>query len=390
MTTDAIKRLFEERQNAVTELRSLVEAADGREFTAEEAQSEERMHKAIADLDERIKNGLAILEREAEMGEARSKFEGLLRTPKEEKSTPSEETVLRSIMSGDIKGHEFRDLTKGSAAAGGNTVPTTMLNRLFENLRFLSPILSTNVTQIRTDGGDTITFPSVTAYSAASLVGEGAAIPESDPAFGLVSLGAYKYGFITQLSSELASDSGVDILGFVSRQGAVGLANGLNVHLITGTGSGQPQGLINVTTGVTAAGAAAITADELIALYHSVLQPYRNNGTWLMNDSTVSLVRRLKDSTGQYLWSPGMTAGTPDTLFGRPVVTDPNMPAATTGNVSVIFGDLSGYYVRFVGGVRIDRSDDFAFANDLITLRFLMRADAKIVDTVGIRKLVQA
>lgn len=391
MNANAISALFEERQNAVSELRSMADAANGRDFTAEELQSEERMNKAIDALDAKIKNGLATLERERQADEARSKFEGFRAAPVEEKRAEADDnTILRQMLAGERRSHEFRDLTKGSATAGGNTLQTTLWGQLFENIRDLSTIMSTNVTVLRTDGGENITVPTVTAYSAASLVGEGAAIPESDPAFGTASLGAYKYGFIVQASYELLQDSNFDIAGFLARQGAVGLANGFNAHLVTGTGTAQPQGITNATVGVTAASATAVTTDELINLYHSVQSQYRNNATWLMRDATLATIRKLKDTTNQYLWSPGLTAGTPDTLLGRPVLTDPTMPAAAINAITAVFGDFSGYWVRLVGGVRVDRSDDFAFANDLASFRFLLRGDGKIIDSVGIRTLKQA
>ena len=120
-----------------------------------------------------------------------------------------------------------------------------------------------------------------------------------------------------------------------------------------------------------------------IALYHSVLPGYRANGYFVMNDSTAAYIRTLKDNTGgagigNYLWKPGMTAGAPDTLLGRPVVFDPNMPVQAINAYSVAFGDFSEYFViRDVDGIRFERSDDFAFANDLVTFRALLRTDSR-------------
>lgn len=122
-----------------------------------------------------------------------------------------------------------------------------------------------------------------------------------------------------------------------------------------------------------------------------MIHGYRQNGTWMMADATVALVRKLKDSTNQYLWSPGLISGEVDTLLGRPVVVDVNMPAATTGLKSVVFGDFSAYYIRDVNGVRVERSDDFAFQNDLATFRFILRTDGDLIDTTGaVKHLIQA
>jgi HK97 family phage major capsid protein len=101
----------------------------------------------------------------------------------------------------------------------------------------------------------------------------------------------------------------------------------------------------------------------------------------MLADSTVQDFRKLKDGSGQYLWQPGMAAGVPDMLFGKRVVTDNDVQALGTGNESVIFGDLRrAYMVRVVGGMDVARSDDFAFDTDLVTWRFVARADGALVD----------
>jgi HK97 family phage major capsid protein len=76
-------------------------------------------------------------------------------------------------------------------------------------------------------------------------------------------------------------------------------------------------------------------------------------------------------------------AGTPDTLLGKPIRTDPFMPAMATGAKSVAFGDMSQYFVRLAGGVRFERSDDYAFNTDLVTFRALIRGDGVLVDQTG-------
>jgi len=105
-----------------------------------------------------------------------------------------------------------------------------------------------------------------------------------------------------------------------------------------------------------------------------------------MKDSTLKAVRKLKEggSSGQYLWQPGLQAGQPDTLMGRPVYTDPNIAAIGTGNRIVVFGDPRAFFVRIAGGVQVSRSDDYAFNTDLVTWRFVLRADSAVVDANGL------
>ena len=179
----------------------------------------------------------------------------------------------------------------------------------------------------------------------------------------------------------------MDITGYLAQSAglAVGLGNG--AHLVTGTGTAQPQGIANAgVAGVTGAVGTTVKfdlntppgADGLIDLYHSLNSGYRANGEWIMNDLTAAYIRKLKDSTGQYVWQSGMSAGQPDRLFGRPVLLDPNMAAMGANALSVGFGDFNLYYIiRDVGEVRFERSDDFAFGNDLVSFRVIFRTDAK-------------
>ena len=144
--------------------------------------------------------------------------------------------------------------------------------------------------------------------------------------------------------------------------------------------------MTSTTLGVTgtASLSGAFTADNLIDLYYSVIAPYRNSRSagWLAKDSTLATARKLKDTTNQYLWAPGL-AGAGDTILGKPVITDPNVAAVALSAKSLAFGDLSAYYVRLAGGIRFERSDDFAFQSDLVTFRCIVRGDGILVDQSG-------
>ena len=142
--------------------------------------------------------------------------------------------------------------------------------------------------------------------------------------------------------------------------------------------------------GKTAAGAAAITSDELIDLYHAVPRMYRMRGVWLMADATVKLVRKLKDGDQQYMWQPGLQAGQPDMLLGKPLITSTAMPAATTGLKSVVFGDLSGYTIADRQGTVLQRLNELYAGNGQVGFRAYRRMDGDTVDATGIKHLIQA
>jgi HK97 family phage major capsid protein len=206
-----------------------------------------------------------------------------------------------------------------------------------------------------------------------------------------MTLDAFKYGQLLQYSFELAQDTGVDLLGFAARDFGRALGRVTDTAYVLGTGSNQPQGIMTVAgTGVTSAGtgvAGVPTFDELISLVYSINEEYRLNAQWLFRDATAAAIRKLKDNDGQYLWQPSQQVGTPDRLLGFEVVTDPNVAATGVNANSVAFGDFSTFYIRDVGAVRIERSDDFAFANDLVTWRGVLRTDSDLIDLTGSDKL---
>jgi HK97 family phage major capsid protein len=287
---------------------------------------------------------------------------------------------------------DFRVLSKLTAGAGANTVPTSFYDRLIAHLIETSAILQTNPTVLNTSSGESIQVPKTTAHSSGAIVTEGNAIGASDPAFGQITLGAFKYGCLIQVSRELLNDTGVDLEGYLAMQAGRALGNAFGAHMVTGTGTGQPRGVVtDATVGVTGGTGVtgAFTADNLIDLFYSVIAPYRASSSayWVTKDSTLANIRKLKDTTNQYIWQPSLQVGAPDTLLGKALVTDPNVAAPAINAKSVIFGDMSQYFVRMAGGVRFERSDDFAFNTDLVTFRALLRADAALVDLTGAVKV---
>lgn len=383
--------------------------SEGRTMTGEHEESWKRFMAELDQLDAAIADTRTLIESEQAADEARELSDrlGQGQDGGDRGDTVDDAAKLRAIANGEARAAEFRfapgedrsvatgerrDLTEGTNSAGGYTVPTSFVNRLYEHLIDNSAIRQTRATVLITDTGEPLLVPKTTAHGTGALVSEGGSIGESDPTFGQARLDAYKYGVLIQVSNELATDTGVDLVGYLARQGGRAISNASGVHYITGDGSSKPQGITTVSTlGKTAASATAITFDELIDLMYSVIGPYRVNGEWMFRDATLAAIRKLKDSDGQYLWQPALSGGEPSTILNRPYVTDPNMPAMTTGLKSVLFGDFSAYTIRDVNGVRVERSDDYAFGNDLVTWRVLLRTDGDLIDTTGaVKHLIQA
>ncbi len=385
--SDFITKQIEARQRAWSEARELLDfaAAEGRDLTAEERAKFDRIN---ADLDQRaqlIKDVQDAETREADIAKAMEGREAAVR-PAEAPRATSDADVLRSILRGEIRTHEFgferRDVTTGSSNA---PVPTTFSNMVIEQARLTGPMLDPNVvTVLNTASGENLVLPSLSAWSTAGLEAEAASIDESDPAFGKTTLGAFKYAFLVQVSSEMINDSNVDILGFVARQAGNELGYRANAALTTGTGTTQPKGIVNAAgsgvtggTGVTG----AFTGDNLIDLVYSIDGAARRMpGFGIMAGAqAIAAMRKLKASTsGEYLFTPTLDAATPDRFLGYRLIENPHMAAPATSAKSVLAGDLSSYYVRQVGGIQVASSTDFAFQNDLVTVRCLVRIDGNL------------
>ena len=411
ITSTYEKLLLEQRQRLWEQMKALTDRAIGehRDLTAEEEQTWDRLNRDLDDIDERLKaeQRRAIRDREAQETVDRIKGRpatrgvpsladaGLADEFRHRIRTNSREPIeIRwdSPRSGYQPGIERRDLLTSS---GGGMTGTTFYGTLLEHLVEGSAILAAGATLVTTDTGERLAVPRTTAMSTASIVAEGAQIPESDPTLGSVTLEAYKYGFTVQVSNELANDATFDLIGYLAREAGTAIANGAGAHFVAGTGTGQPNGVVGAATaGKTGANGVggAFTAEDLIDLYHSVAEPYARSSAaaWLMNNATLGAVRKLRDDsggtgTGGFLFdiTPPPGSGAVGTLLGRPVYVDPNVPAVGTDAKSILFGDFSRYWVRQVRSVRFERSDDFAFDRDLITFRALWRADGDLIDTTG-------
>lgn len=395
MSENFIKHLKEQRANAWEQAKALLDAAaaESRDLTAEENASFERINTDLDVLDRRAKD---LEEAEQRNRDAAAAFERIESRAPERPQVKTANDELRAVLLGETRGVEImpeqRDLVKSSATAAGNIVPTSFYGKLWEHMIEVSGVLSAGPTVLRTASGENFEIPVTTSHSTAALIAEAATLTESDPAVAKRTLGAYKYGMSLQVSSELAADSGVDLEGYLARQAGRAVGNAFGVDLVTGNASSKPSGIVQTaSTGVTgsASVSGAFTADNLIDLYYSVIAPYRNSPScgWMMRDATIGAARKLKGSDNNYLWQPGLQVGTPDTLLGKPVFSDPNVAAVALSAKSVIFGDFAAYVVRLAGGVRFERSDDFAFQNDLITYRCVVRGDGILADQSGALKL---
>lgn len=282
----------------------------------------------------------------------------------------------------------FGALQIGTDSEGGFIVPEEFETQLVEALQDINEFRS--MVDVVSTAGDR-NIPIENTLGTAAWTAEEAAYSESDAAFGQVVLGAHKLATIIKVSEELLQDSFFDLGSYLARNFAKRFGIAEEAAIVNGTGTGQPTGLTDGSSlGVNAAGTAAITADEMIDLYHSLGRPYRNSATWIAHDNTVKIIRKLKDGDNQYLWQPGLQAGQPDMILGRPFVASTAAEAATTGLKSVLFGDLSYYVLAERSGRVFQRLNELYAANGQVGFRMFERLDGALTLSASVKHLIQA
>ena len=370
-----------------------VATAEKRDLTAEETQTYEKISKELEDRQVTIEKYRADEARELRLDAATREMADQVRPVADApRSVRSDADVIRSMAKGEVRSHSFekRDVVKSSTGA---PVPTSFYDQVIMLARHVGPMLTTS-TVLNTASGENLQIPSLAQYSTAAIIGEGTAIDESDPVFNsFITLGAYKYAFLVQMSTELIEDSGVDILSFLATQVGNELGYRVNDALTTGDGSSKPKGIVAAAgSGITGATATTgqFTADNLISLVYSVDTAGRRlaGSGFQMNSSSIAKMRSLKDTAGNYVFSPALNADAQDLLLGYPVFENPAMASTGTAAKSVIFGHLPSYYVRQVGGIRLDRSDDFAFNTGLVTFRATMRVDGNLPQSSHVKYFI--
>lgn len=241
----------------------------------------------------------------------------------------------------------------------------------------------------RTSTGADLPWPTMNDVSnTGAILNENTSIGSSvDPTFGVVVFKAWKYSSKPILiSNELLTDSAFDLAAEIG--GALGTRIGRiqNAHFTTGGGSTLPKGAVVASgEGKEAASQTAITADELIDLAHSVDPAYRTGARFMMHDTILAYVRKLKFSIGAdqigYVWQGSFQNGVPDRILGYPYTINQSMSSALTiGEKVVLFGDFSKYVIRDVADVRLVRLDERYADLDQVGFVAFLRSDGNLLD----------
>ena len=357
-------------------------------MTAEDAATYDRM---VDDVD-RMKKEIDRLERqeaiENEMN--RPVSQPIVNRPddgqpkeKEKRGTATDayKTAFWNMVRAKAMSYEIHNALKiGEDDHGGYLAPDEFERTLVEALEEQN-IFRQFAHVITTSSGDR-KIPVVASKGTASWIDEEAAFPESDDTFGMLSIGAFKLATTIKVSDELLHDSVFDVASYIAKEFARRIGAAEEEAFFTGNGIGRPTGILNATggaeTGVTSAGA-NISFDDVIDLYYSLRSPYRRNAVFMMNDSTVRALRKLKNGSGDYLWQPSVTAGTPDTILNRPVYTSSYMPTVASGAKSILFGDMSYYWIADREGRTFQRLNELYAPTGQVGFLSFERVDGKLI-----------
>lgn len=291
---------------------------------------------------------------------------------------------MRNRISYDVQ----NALSIGTDSEGGYLVPDEYEKKLVESLQD-EVFFRSLATVIRTSSGDR-KIPIVTSKGEAAWIDEEGQFPESDDSFGQTSIGAYKLATMIKVSDELLNDSVFNIEQYISKEFGRRIGAKEEEAFFVGDGQGKPIGLFNTTggaeTGVTAA-TVSITFDDVMDLYYSLRAPYRNKASWLLNDSTVKAIRKLKDGNGNYIWQPSVREGEPDRILNRPYRTSIYVPELAEGKRVMAFGDYSYYWIADRQGRSFKRLNELYAATGQVGFLACERVDGKLILSEAVKTL---
>lgn len=267
-------------------------------------------------------------------------------------------------------------LQEGVDADGGYLVPEEMDSRLIDVLTEEN-IMRNLGTKITTSGERKINIAAT--KPAASWIEEGGALSFGDASFDQIIMDAYKLHVAIKVTEELLYDNAFNLESYIIQQFGKAISNAEEDAFLNGDGNHKPTGLLtSATTGVTTAGT-TITADELISLVYSLKRPYRKNAAFIINDQTLSVIRKLKDANQAYIWQPSYQAGEPDRLLGYALHTSPYMPTVAAGKSVIAFGDYAYYNIGDRGTRSLQELKELFAGNGMVGFVMKERVDGKLV-----------
>ena len=363
-------------------------------LSEEDSKIYDEMEQTIVNLGKEIQRMERQAEIETELAKATSA--PILTTPTAQTSVP-EKTGTASAEYAAAFWNSIRnrnwidvrnDLQVGTDTEGGYLVPDEFERKLIEALEEEN-IFRQMATVIKTNSGDR-KIPIVTSKGDAVWMDEEEQYTLSDDTFGQASLSAFKLGTAIKVSEELLNDSVFDLPSYIAREFARRIGAKEEEAFFVGNGTGKPVGIFNATggasDGATTAGA-SITFDDVMELFYSLRSPYRKKAVWVLNDSTVKALRKLKDGNGNYIWQPSVSVNVPDTILNRPYKTSSYVPEIKAGAKCMAFGDFSYYWIAERSGRTFKRLNELFAMTGQVGFLAMERLDGKLILPEAIKTL---
>ena len=389
-----IQALRERKDELAKQANNMIANAGDKVWSKEEAAAYDQMTDEIGRINAQIKaiTEQAELDAEKLIGDA---------AKNSKKTTTLHDAVALYLRKGmNLSAQELamvqNAMSTTTGSEGGFTVPTEIATMVIDALKTFGGMRSVaNI--IRSSAGNDWQYPASDGTSeVGEIVGQNAAATTGEITFTQVPLVTYKYSSKKiALPWELVQDSVIDIVAFVVNRLATRLGRITNTHFTVGTCSSQPFGIVaRATSGkvCTTGQTTTVIYDDLVDLEHSVDPAYRGRAQYMMNDASVKVLRKIKDSQNRPIFVPGYEAGAvvnggaPDTLMGRNIIVNQDMAVMAANAKSIIFGDFSLYTIRDVMSAEVRRFDDSAFAlNGQVGFCGWQRCGGNLLDTAGVK-----
>ncbi len=265
---------------------------------------------------------------------------------------------LRRGLEGEIK--SFNAVT---SAEGGFALPREIDQVIDTTLKAISPIRAVaNVVRVGTAGyRKLVTQNGVISGWAA----ENAARPETaTPVFNEIAPPMGDLYANPAASQAMLDDAQFDVEAWLANEIATEFAKAEGSAFVNGNGVNKPRGFLAgaapvatadtsrafgtlqyVPSGFAGDFLASNPQDKLVDLVQALRAPYRQGAVWIMNATTLAKIRKFKDSTGAFIWQPGLTQGASALLLGYPVIESEDMPDIAANSLSIAFGNFQAGYL---------------------------------------------
>lgn len=370
------KGLVEQREDLAKEMRDIVEGAKAETRTLTDA--EETRFNEIKEKIDKIDTTLKAFD------EQRSLEDFKPSDNKKDNKEDIEERAFANYIRGVVEERADVNLT---ATDNGAVIPKSIANKIIKKVSDISPIYQL-ATRYNVGGNLTIPYyDESTSSITTAYATEFTDLESTSGKFLNIELKGYLAGALSKISRSLLNNSNFNLVSFVINEMSDSIAKFIEREILKGT-TDKITGLSTAKQIVTAASATAIVADNLIDTQDQVPDLYQAGAIWIMNKTTRTAIRKLKDGDGNYLLNKDISAKWGYTLLGKDVYTSDNMDIMEAGKTVIYYGDMSGLAVKLSEDVNIQVLREKYATQHALGVVGWVELDSKIENEQKISKLV--